>query len=217
MLALKPQLTDGQPLRILCVGAHCDDIEIGAGGTLLRLLEEYEGAEVRWAIATSGAGRAAEARAAAEAFLGNAGRAEILIEDFPESFLPAHWEAVKRWFFQLRSGFEPDFVFGHRRGDRHQDHNALADFAWNTFRDHRILEYEIPKYEGDLTTPNLYVPLTAEQVDAKIAMLLEHYGSQRDKGWFDAETFRGLMRLRGVECNSPSGYAEGFHASKLTL
>lgn len=217
MLRFLPDLPAGRPLRILGIGAHCDDIEIGAGGTILRLLAEHPGAEVRWAIATSGQERAAEARAAAEAFLEGAGSTELVVADFPESFLPAHWEAVKAWCFELRQGFEPDLVLGHRRGDRHQDHGILADLAWNTFRDHAILEYEIPKYEGDLTTPNLYVPLDVEHVDRKVAALLEHYGSQRNKGWFDAETFRGLMRLRGVECNAPSGYAEAFHAPKLTI
>jgi LmbE family N-acetylglucosaminyl deacetylase len=142
--------------------------------------------------------------------------ARVRVEDFRDGFFPDHWAAIKERFEDLKDA-APDLIFTHRRQDRHQDHRVIAELTWNTWRDHAILEYEVPKYEGDLTTPSLYVPLASELVERKLDLLLSVFASQRSHRWFDAETFRGLLRLRGVECGAPSGYAEGFHASKLVL
>ncbi len=222
MLSFLPELPADEPLRVLCLGAHCDDVEIGAGGLLLELMGRERPLEVHWSVFTSDGVRAQEAQASAEWFLTRPGNrsdpaASIEIHDLPASFLPSHWEDLKGRFFDLRSRFEPHLVLTHRRDDRHQDHNLVAELTWNTFREHAILEYEIAKYEGDLGQPNVFMPLTEEVVSQKISAIRKHFASQADKAWFDESAFRALMRLRGIECNSPSGYAEAFHASKLCL
>lgn len=222
MLSFLPDLPPDEPLKVLCLGAHCDDVEIGAGGTLLSLMGRGRPLDVQWVVFTSDEVRRAEARSSAEWFLSQAGclsggASRVEIHDLPASFLPSHWEDLKGRFFDLRSRFDPHLVLTHRRGDRHQDHNLIAELTWNTFRDHAILEYEIAKYEGDLGQPNVFVPLTEEVVAQKIGAIRNHFASQADKTWFDESAFRALMRLRGIECNSPSGYAEAFHASKLRL
>ncbi|MEZ5973272.1 MAG: PIG-L deacetylase family protein [Planctomycetota bacterium] len=221
MLRLLPDDASGQPLRVLCLGAHCDDIEIGAGGTLLRWAQDRP-LEVAWVVWTSDEVRAQEARASARWFLGQgqiapASLERIEIHGYRPSFLPSHWEELKQAFFELRGRFTPDVVLSHRRGDRHQDHNLVAELTWNTFRDHLILEYEIAKYEGDLGHPNAFVTLAPEVVEAKIDAIRRHFASQADKTWFDREAFAGLMRLRGIECNSPTRYAEAFHLAKALL
>jgi LmbE family N-acetylglucosaminyl deacetylase len=207
----------GRPLRLLCLGAHCDDLEIGCGGTLLRLLEERPGTSLRWVVLSSTPEREREARASAAAFLACAGHVELSVLRFRESYLPYDGAAVKDAFESLKSGPAPDLVFSHRLEDRHQDHRLVAELTWNTFRDHCVLEYEVPKFEGDLGQPNLYVPLSDGLARRKSALLVEHYVSQASKPWFRAGTFEGLMRLRAVECRAPEGWAEAFHARKVVV
>jgi LmbE family N-acetylglucosaminyl deacetylase len=203
--------------RVLCLGAHCDDIDLGCGGTLLRLREEHPALDVRWVIFCSDTRRAAEARASAARFVGSDAGTRVTIHEFRDGFLPWQGAAVKEVFEALKAQAPPDLIFTHTRHDLHQDHRLVCELTWNTFRDHLILEYEIPKWDGDLTTPNAYVPLEARHAEQKIAILLDAYASQRERGWFDADTFRGLMRLRGVESNAPGRFAEGFHARKWVL
>jgi LmbE family N-acetylglucosaminyl deacetylase len=202
--------------RILCLGAHCDDIEIGCGGTLLKLLESSPGAQVDWIVFSSSEVREAEARAGATRFLGGAGSANVVVESFRERYFPYVAE-IKEYFDDLGATLRPDIVFTHFRDDLHQDHALLAELALNTFRDHLILEYEIPKWDGDLGHPTVFVPLEQRHVDAKVDAIWDSYESQQDKHWFTKETFRALLRVRGIECKSPSGYAEAFHCRKLVL
>lgn len=202
--------------RILCLGAHCDDIEIGCGGTLLKLLESSPGVHVDWIVFSSSAVREAEARAGAARFLADAGSANVVVESFRERYFP-YVPELKEYFDVLGATLRPDIVFTHFRDDLHQDHVLLANLALNTFRDHLILEYEIPKWDGDLGRPAVFVPLGEEQVHAKVEAIWDAYESQRDKHWFTKETFLATMRLRGIECKAPSGYAEAFHCRKLVL
>jgi LmbE family N-acetylglucosaminyl deacetylase len=205
-----------RPLRVLALGAHPDDIEIGAGGTLARLLEERPATEVHWVVLGATAERAAEARAGASALAGRAGRLEVLIGDLPDGRFPAHFDRLKDRIEALREG-RPDLILVPRLEDRHQDHRLLAEVTWQTFRDQLVLEYEIPKYEGDLGSANLYVPLTEAHVATKLAVLNGAFPSQRDRHWFSDETFRAILRLRGIESNAPSGWAEAFVARKLVI
>jgi LmbE family N-acetylglucosaminyl deacetylase len=216
VLGLK-KLTVRKRLQILCIGAHCDDIDIGCGGTLLSLLERNPGAQVTWVVLGSTAPRARELLASARRFLRRAARAEVLVHQFRDGFFPAQYAAIKEVFESLKQLPDPDLVFSHHRADLHQDHRVIAELTWNTFRNHLIMAYEIPKYEGDLTTPSAYVALTRAQVERKIAILWSCYRTQRAKRWFDEHTFRGLMRLRGIESGGESGWAEGFHVSKFLL
>jgi LmbE family N-acetylglucosaminyl deacetylase len=203
--------------RILCLGAHCDDIEIGCGGTLLRLLELSPGAHVEWIVFSSSEVRNAEARAGAERFLAGAGSTNVVVESFRERYFPFLGAEIKEYFDRLGATLQPDIVFTHFRDDLHQDHVLLAELALNTFRDHLILEYEIPKWDGDLGRPTVFVPLEQRHVDAKVDAIWEAYESQREKHWFTKETFLATLRLRGIECKAPSGYAEAFHCRKLVL
>lgn len=205
------------PLRILCLGAHADDIEIGCGGTLLHLLGAHPGTEVRWVVCSATPERAAEARASAADFLSGAGSAEVLVRDFRESYFPSVVSDVKDFFETLKRGGTPDLVLTHRREDLHQDHRTVAELTWNTFRDHLVLEYEIPKYEGDLGQPNVFVPLDDAVARRKVELLLLHFASQRPRGWFKASTFEAVMRLRAVECQAAEGFAEGLYGRKLRL
>ena len=215
MLGLRLDLPPGAPLRLLCLGAHCDDIEIGAGGTVRRLVAERAAVDVHWVVLSSTPERAAEARASAADVLEGAREVSLDVQTFRESYFPAEWTAIKDHLFDVRAAFSPDLVLTHHRGDRHQDHQAVAELTWNTFRDHLILEYEIPKLEGDLGRPNVHVPLDEATVEAKVESLLRRFPSQAGKGWFDREAFLALLRLRGLECNAR--YAEAFHGSKLLL
>ncbi|MGE5515227.1 MAG: PIG-L deacetylase family protein [Bacteroidota bacterium] len=217
MQSLGLDLKGGQPLRLLCLGAHCDDIEIGCGATVLKLLEAWPGASVRWVVFTGSAQRQAEARAAAAVFLAAAGEARVELLSHRESFLPQAWGAVKEEFERLKTEFAPTVILTHAGHDHHQDHRVVAELTWNTFRDHLVLEYEIPKYEGDIGNPNLFVPVSRAHAETKVATLMECFASQRSRGWFDPATFLGLMRLRGIGCNAPSGYAEAFTARKLVM
>jgi LmbE family N-acetylglucosaminyl deacetylase len=202
-------------LKILCLGAHSDDIEIGCGGALLRLAQENPNCEFHWVVFTAQGVRADEARKAAELFGGSALRGPYL-KPFKDGFLPFAGGEVKDAFEALKP-IAPDLIFTHNRRDAHQDHRLLAELTWNTFRDHFILEYEIPKYDGDLGQPNFFVPITRDICDRKLRHLMEAFGSQRSKRWFEEETFRSLMRIRGMECNSESGYAEAFYCRKMIL
>jgi len=207
----------GDRLSVLCLGAHSDDIEIGAGATLLSMLERGICLEVLW-IVLSGAGeRENEAMASAADFLGAAASARIEVKSFQDGFFPQQGSAIKSWFETLKGRVNPDLILTHRRDDAHQDHRHVSGVTWNTFRDHCILEYEIPKWDGDIGQPNLYMPISAGVLKRKIDLLMSHFGSQRSKQWFDAETFLGLARLRGMECRAPERYAEAFFARKLTL
>jgi len=207
----------GAPLSILCLGAHCDDIEIGCGGTLLRLLGERPGSTVTWMALASSPEREREARGAAAEFLAGAAHSEILVESFRDGYFPAQFAQIKDHFEAAKARLRPDLILTHHRADRHQDHRTIAELTWNTFRDHLVAEYEIPKYEGDLGHPNLFVPLGAETARRKIALLLRHYQSQGKRSWFRTETFEAILRLRGIECNAPEGFAEAFHVSKLVI
>jgi LmbE family N-acetylglucosaminyl deacetylase len=208
--------TPGSPLTILCIGAHSDDIEIGAGGTLLRLLADHPRSVVHWVVGSATGERAAEAKRSAAAFTRRAAAMHLTLHRFSESHFPVDWQQIKQAFEALKP-IAPDLVLTHHRHDDHQDHRVLGELAWNTFRDQLIAEFEIPKYEGDLGRPNLYVPLTTADANLKIELLLEHFGSQRSRRWFRAETFLGLMAVRGVECNAADGWAEAFHCRKVVL
>jgi LmbE family N-acetylglucosaminyl deacetylase len=213
--ALSGASLSGRPLNVLCLGCHSDDIEIGCGGTILRLSQDYPGSIFHWVVFSAIGVREAEARRAAELFAGSNIRGPVL-KQFRDGFMPFSGAEIKEIFETLKP-ISPDMVLTHYRDDAHQDHRLVADLTGNTFRDHLILQYEIPKWDGDMGQPNFYVPLTADAVDRKVAYLMEAFGSQRSKRWFDESTFRGLMRLRGMECNSPSGYAEAFHCRKAVL
>jgi LmbE family N-acetylglucosaminyl deacetylase len=207
----------GAPLRLLCLGAHADDIEIGCGGTILRLLAEHPGSSVRWVVFSASPVRVKEARSSAAAFLEAAGRSEVVVRDPPESYIPTVAAEIKDAFEELKGGERPDLILTHRREDMHQDHRTIAELTWNTFRDHLVLEYEIPKYEGDLGHPNVYVPLPEAVARRKVELLLLHFASQRDRSWFRPGTFEGVMRLRAVEINAADGFAEGLYGRKIRL
>jgi LmbE family N-acetylglucosaminyl deacetylase len=207
----------GTPLRILCLGAHCDDIEIGCGGSLLRLLGERSGCEVHWVVLASTPTREAETRSSATEFLAAAGRSRVTVEAFRESYFPYEGGAIKDYFERLKADMPLDLIFTHHRHDQHQDHRLIAELTWNTFRDHLIAEYEIPKYEGDLGAPNLFVPLPRTIAQRKVDLILRHYRSQAGRSWFRRETFEAVMSLRGVECNAQEGLAEAFHGRKISV
>jgi len=217
MLKLEFPRRGRRRLRLLALGAHCDDIDIGCGGTMLNLLRRYPGAEVTWVAFVATPVREREFRASATAFLRRAGTVRLLVYRFRDGFFPANYAAIKEVFETLKQIPDPDVVFTHDRPDLHQDHRVVAELTWNTFRNHLILAYEIPKYEGDLTTPSSYVELSRAEVERKVAILWRCYRTQHSKRWFTPETFRALMRLRGIESSAESGWAEGFHASKLLL
>ena len=209
------ELKIGALRSVLCLGAHCDDIEIGAGATILKLVAAQPALRVHWVVFSSTDERAAEARASAGDFLAGAAAADVQIQTFSDRFFPAEGQAIKQCFEELKARVTPDLVLTHYRDDRHQDHRLISDLTWNTFRDHLVLEYEIPKYDGDLGQPNCFVPVADQQRAFKVDAILRRYASQRPKEWFTAETFNALMRIRGVECRSRTGYAEAFHARKI--
>ncbi|HUP73739.1 MAG TPA: PIG-L deacetylase family protein [Acidimicrobiales bacterium] len=204
-----------RPLRILCIGAHCDDIEIGAGATIMRLLAEHPGSEVCWLVCASTPPRRVEAEASLRGFCAAAGSLATTIGDLPENVLPQHVIEIRELLDRHARPFQPDIVFCPHRGDLHQDHRLLAEMALQLFRDHPILEYEIAKYDGDLQTPNLYVAVDDSLAARKVGLLFEHFPTQHSRTWFDREAFFGLMRLRGIECNER--YAEGFHVQKAVI
>jgi len=218
MISLTLDQKRAGPPEILCLGAHSDDIEIGCGGTVLRLVRQYPGCILHWVVFSAIGARADEARRGAELFGCGADLREPLLKTFRDSFMPFVGAEVKAVFEELKQTVSPDLILTHRgRDDAHQDHRLIAELTWNTFRDHFILEYEIPKYDGDMGQPNFFVPLDKEPCERKVQYLMEVFESQRRKRWFEPDTFLGLMRLRGMECNAPSGYAEAFYCRKLVF
>jgi LmbE family N-acetylglucosaminyl deacetylase len=202
---------------VLCLGAHSDDIEIGAGATLLGWIAQGICLDVHWCVLSGAGEREREARDSANDFLAAAASQKIEVTDFRDGFFPEQGEQIKVWFEALRGRVDPDVILTHRGDDAHQDHRKISRLTWNTFRDHLILEYEIPKWDGDIGRPNFYVPVSASVIQRKVDLLISHFSSQRSKQWFDAETFLGLARLRGMECRAPERYAEAFIARKFSL
>ncbi|HKW34965.1 MAG TPA: PIG-L deacetylase family protein [Candidatus Acidoferrum sp.] len=216
MLALDFPRKAESHLKILCLGAHSDDIEIGCGGTLLRLLSTRQETEVSWVVFGACNKREQEARHSAALFLSHAKKKEVIVKSFRDGFFPFEGAQIKDCFEELKAA-APDVIFTHNRKDAHQDHRLIAELTWNTFRNHLILGYEIPKYDGDLGQPNFFVPLDPEVYEKKVHYLMEAFETQRTKKWFEKETFLALMRLRGMECVADSGYAEAFYCRKLVL
>ena len=204
------------PVKVLCLGAHSDDIEIGCGGTILRFVRQYPNCVFHWAVFSAPGVRAEEAQRGAVLFAGARALKRPLLKGFQDGFMPFAGVEVKTVFEELKT-LSPDLIFTHNRNDAHQDHRLLAELTWNTFRDHMILEYEIPKYDGDLGRPSVFVPLDSELCEKKVQYLMDTFESQRSKRWFQSDTFFSLLRLRGMECNAPSGYAEAFYCRKLML
>lgn len=212
MLSLGP----AGPMTVLCLGAHADDIEIGCGGTLLSLIRDRPGLKIWWCVLSANGEREAEARQAASRFLEGT-RHSIELCRFRDSYFPAEHGPIKEWFEQLATRVKPDLILTHYREDLHQDHRVVGELTWNTFRNHVILEYEVPKYDGDMGRPNVFQPLSSAVAARKLELLGCCFASQQRKDWYDEETFRGLMRLRGVECRAPERYAEAFYGRKLVL
>lgn len=208
---------EGSSCRILCLGAHCDDIEIGCGGAILKMIEDYPHLEVHWVVFSSGQARAQEALDSANAFLSGVNEKTIVVKNFRDGFFPYTGLEIKEYFEQIKRDFAPDIVFTHYRNDLHQDHRLISELTWNTFRDHLILEFEIPKYDGDLGSPNLFVPLSHTISHRKIQYIIDIFETQRDKQWFSQDTFLSILRLRGIEANSPTSYAEAFYCRKLVF
>ena len=217
MLGLLMNRPPTEPLRVLAVGAHSDDIEIGCSGTLLRLVEQGLVAELWWVVLSGqNERRRAEAKASADAMLDGVPH-RIILRDYADGYFPYDGRQIKEFFEELKRDFSPDVVFTHQRHDLHQDHRFTCEVTWNTFRDHLILEYEIPKYDGDMGAPNLFVPLDQSLCTRKVSHLFDHFHSQLSKAWFKEDLFSGLLRLRGMECQSPTSYAEAFYCRKAVL
>ena len=217
MLRLASDIGSERPLRLLCIGAHSDDLEIGCGGTVLTWLASKRAVEVTWVVLSAEGVRAAEARRSARALLARAVTSKVIVADFRDSYFPAQYTELKGYFERLATEVDPDIVLTHWLQDRHQDHRLVAELTWNAWRNHLVLEYEIPKYEGDLHRPNVYVPISASLARRKVSHLERCFASQRPKDWFAADVFLGLMRIRGLESRSQSGFAEAFHARKLVI
>lgn len=217
MLNLKKVFGENQPLRILALGAHCDDVEIGCGGSLLSLIESYNVESVHWVAFSSNEIRKKEAEQSANAFLSDVESTNIVIKNFRNGYFPFVGAEIKDYFEKIKNDIEPDLIFTHYRHDRHQDHRTISDLTWNTFRSHMILEYEIPKYDGDIGNPNFFIHLDKKHKDMKVRNLLKFFPSQNNKQWFTEETFEAIMRLRGIESNALEGYAEAFYTRKLVL
>ena len=205
----------GNRMRVLCLGAHCDDIEIGCGGTILRLVEENPGIEILWKVFSSNKVRKKEAEKSAVLFTGKKTKIKCIIGDYRDGFFPYLGYQIKEDFEALKTKFSPDLVITHHRDDLHQDHRLISELTWNTFRDHLILEYEVPKYDGGLGTPNLYVPIDDKVCSKKLNLILGAFESQKQKSWFTEDSFRSILRLRGIESNSL--YAEAFYCRKFIL
>ncbi|MBW4423586.1 MAG: PIG-L family deacetylase [Nostoc desertorum CM1-VF14] len=203
--------------KVLCLGAHCDDIEIGCGGTILKLIETYPNIIFYWVVFSSNLEREKEAYNSANKFLRNTNIKNIVIKQFQDGFFPFIGIEIKHFFEELKQEYSPDLIFTHYRQDLHQDHRLISEFTWNTFRNNLILEYEIPKYDGDLGNPNFFVNLNEEICQNKIQYILDSFPSQNNKQWFTEETFRSILRLRGVESNSPNKYAEAFYCRKVVF
>lgn len=206
-----------RPVQILCLGAHSDDIEIGCGGTILEMVRTRRNLHFHWVVFSSGANREREARRSATLFLKGAAKQHVEVLDCRNSFFPFEGAAIKEYFETLKAQLSPDIIFTHARGDLHQDHRVLNEFTWNTWRNHFILEYEIPKYDADLGSPNFFVPFDRHICERKIKHLMACFATQRNKQWFTEDTFHGLMRIRGIEANAPGKFAEGFYLRKALL
>lgn len=216
MHSLSLSAESATPLNVLCLGAHSDDIEIGCGGTILRLARHYPRCVFHWVVFSAAGERGDEAQRAASRFVSPTALRGPHLKTFQDGFMPFVGAEVKKVFEELKP-ISPDLVFTHSRNDAHQDHRLLAELTWNTFRDHLILEYEIPKYDGDLGRPNVFIPLESELCEKKIQYIMDSFTSQHAKRWFEANTFMALLRLRGMECNAPSGFAEAFYSRKIML
>jgi LmbE family N-acetylglucosaminyl deacetylase len=216
MIPLKLNVKAGESLKILCMGAHSDDIEIGCGGTILRLADQYPSCEFHWVVFNAIGAREIEARRAARLFAGSRLN-DPLLKTFRDGFMPFVGSEVKAVFEDDLKQLSPDLIFTHNGNDAHQDHRLISQLTWNTFRDHFILEYEIPKYDGDLGRPSIFVPLDREVCERKVRYLMDAFQSQQTKRWFQPDTFFSMMRLRGMECASSSGYAEAFYCRKLVM
>lgn len=206
-----------QPLRLLCLGAHADDIEIGCGGTILRLAAEHPQMSVRWVVFSGQGPRRAEAEGSARSFLTGFADKTVTVHGFRDGFFPSQHAEIKETFERLKREYDPSLVITHYRADLHQDHRLVAELTYNTFRDHLVWEYETPKYDGDLGNPNLFSPLSEDLARRKVAALLEHFATQRSHGWFTADTFFAMLRLRGIGCNAPDGLAEAFYCRKMVV
>ena len=217
MLRLVPEVRAGRPLRLLCIGAHSDDVEIGCGGTVLTWLASMSAMEVTWVVLSAEGARASEARGSARALLTRAAARKVIIGNFRDGYLQSQYADVKCFFEDLKGQIDPDVVLTHWLHDRHQDHRLAAELTWNTWRNHLVLEYEIPKYEGDLAPPNAYVAVPSSLARRKVNHLNRYFSSQRSKDWFVADNFLALMRIRGTECRAASGFAEAFHARKFVF
>jgi LmbE family N-acetylglucosaminyl deacetylase len=217
VLTVRLDRRPGSRLVVLALGSHADDIEIGCGGTILRLLASQADVEIHWIVLSGDSDRAEEARVSAESFLDGAAQRRIVLNDFRDGFFPYEGARVKEFFERLKAEVTPDVIFTHQRHDLHQDHRLVCELTWNTFRDHLILEYEIPKFDGDVGTPNFFVHLDERTCEDKIARVMTHFASQLDRRWFTADLFRSLLRLRGMEAGSPSGLAEAFYGRKVTF
>lgn len=217
MMQLRFEKPSNRPFRVLCLGAHSDDIDIGCGGAVIRLTKEYAPVSCKWIVFGADGQRAEEARTSAQAFLSGADDVSIDVRGFRDGYFPWQGDKIKDEFERLKVEFDPDIVFTHYRHDLHQDHRVISDLTWNTFRNHLILEYEIPKYDGDIGNPNFYFGFDESICRAKIDNLMTSFVSQAGKQWFTEETFRGLMRLRGIEANAPGDYAEAFYCRKANV
>lgn len=216
MMNLKLTCKSASP-QVLCLGAHSDDIEIGCGGTVLKLISKHKHIIFTWVVFSSSESRKREAINSAEAFLAGAKRRMVIVKEFKDGFFPYMGSEIKSYFEVLKRKVKPDLILTHQRSDLHQDHRLISDLTWNAFRDHLILEYEIPKYDADLRAPNVFAHLDDNTCNKKIRYLLEHFKSQADNQWFTEGTFRSILRLRGIESNSPTQYAEGFYGRKLVF
>jgi LmbE family N-acetylglucosaminyl deacetylase len=216
MLPLNLPEDPAAPLKLLFLGAHSDDIEIGCGGTVLKLLASRSNVDVMWVVFSSSEQREREARTSASLFLGQA-KQNVIVRKFRDGFFPYQGTEIKEFFEELKKKVNPDLIFTHYRDDRHQDHRTISDLTWNTWRQHLVLEYEIPKYDGDLSTPNCFVPLDGDICARKIKYICDVFQSEANKAWLTEDTFRAILRLRGVECAAPDKYAEAFYCRKFVL
>jgi LmbE family N-acetylglucosaminyl deacetylase len=205
------------PKTILLLGAHCDDIEIGCAATVLYLIDNFPDAHFEWIVFSSSPARAQEATRSANRLLASAISKNVLIENFRNGYFPYVGEQIKDYFESLKTRISPDLILTHHLADRHQDHRTLAELTWNTFRDHFIMEYEIPKYDGGLGTPNCFIPVSQKGAGTKISTLMDCFVTEATKSWFTPDTFEAMLRLRGVECNSPTGLAEAYYCRKISF
>jgi LmbE family N-acetylglucosaminyl deacetylase len=217
MLRLNLSHDPAAPLQILCLGAHSDDIEIGCGGTILQLLSCYSSLQVWWIVFSAGTEREREARGSAAKFLARAKSRKVIVKKFRDGFFPYEGAEIKKFFEKVGREANPDLIFTHYRDDRHQDHRTISDLTWNTWRQHLILEYEVPKYDGDFGTPNFFVELDKTLYRRKLEYIVEGFRSQRNKHWFSDETLLAVLRLRGMECRASSRHAEAFYSRKMVL